>query len=61
MVFDEPTPGGLVRKIRPDVLVKGDDYRGKEVVGSAHAGRVELAPLVKGLSTSELIRRIREL
>jgi D-beta-D-heptose 7-phosphate kinase/D-beta-D-heptose 1-phosphate adenosyltransferase len=61
VVFDEATPAGLVKRIRPDVLVKGDDYRGKEVVGSDHAGRVELAPLVKGISTSEIIRRIREL
>ena len=61
VVFEEATPAGLVRRIRPDVLVKGDDYRGKEVVGSAHAGRVELAPLVKGISTSDIIRRIRQL
>jgi len=61
VVFDQPTPADLVKRIRPDVLVKGDDYRGKEVVGSDHAGRVELAPLVKGISTSEIIRRIREL
>jgi D-beta-D-heptose 7-phosphate kinase/D-beta-D-heptose 1-phosphate adenosyltransferase len=50
-----------VKRIRPDVLVKGDDYRGKKVVGRDHAGRVELAPLVKGISTSDIIRRIREL
>jgi D-beta-D-heptose 7-phosphate kinase/D-beta-D-heptose 1-phosphate adenosyltransferase len=61
VVFDQSTPADLVRRIRPDVLVKGDDYRGKEVVGRDHAGRVELAPLVKGISTSEIIRRIREL
>jgi len=61
VVFDQPTPADLVKRIRPDVLVKGDDYRGKEVVGRDRAGRVELAPLVKGISTSEIIRRVREL
>ena len=61
VVFDQPTPAGLVKQVRPDVLVKGEDYKGKEVVGRAHAGRVELAPLVKGISTSEIIRRIRQL
>lgn len=61
VLFEQPTPADLVKRIRPDVLVKGDDYRGREVVGRDHAGRVELAPLVKGLSTSELIRRIRQL
>jgi len=61
VVFDQETPAGLIRKVRPDVLVKGDDYRDKEVVGRDHAGRVELAPLVKGISTSEIIRRIQQL
>ena len=45
--------------VRPDVLVKGGDYAGRAVVGREHAGRVDLAPLVKGLSTSDLVRRIR--
>lgn len=58
-LFDEQTPAKLVRLVRPDVLVKGEDYAGRTVVGREHAGRVELAPLVKGLSTSELVRRIR--
>jgi bifunctional ADP-heptose synthase (sugar kinase/adenylyltransferase) len=43
------------------VLVTGEDYKGKVVVGSRHAGRVELAPLVKGISTSEIIRRVQQL
>jgi D-beta-D-heptose 7-phosphate kinase/D-beta-D-heptose 1-phosphate adenosyltransferase len=61
VVFDEDTPAALVKRVRPDVLVKGEDYRGREVVGRDHAGRVELAPLVKGISTSEIIRRIQHL
>ena len=59
VLFDEPTPAALVKRVKPDVLVKGEDYKGKQVVGSRDAGRVELAPLVKGISTSEIIRRIR--
>ncbi len=61
VIFDRAKPDVLVRKVRPDVLVKGEDYRGKEVVGSKDAGRVELAPLLKGLSTSDIIRRIQQL
>jgi D-beta-D-heptose 7-phosphate kinase/D-beta-D-heptose 1-phosphate adenosyltransferase len=60
VLFDEDTPARLVRAIRPDVLVKGEDYAGRTVVGREHAGRVELAPLVRGVSTTEIIRRIRE-
>jgi D-beta-D-heptose 7-phosphate kinase/D-beta-D-heptose 1-phosphate adenosyltransferase len=59
VLFDERTPVRLVRQIRPDVLVKGEDYAGRTVVGRRDAGRVELVPLIKGVSTSDLIRRIR--
>lgn len=59
VLFDEDTPAKLVKAIRPDVLVKGEDYKGKEVVGRDHAGKVVLAPFVKGISTSDIIRRIQ--
>jgi D-beta-D-heptose 7-phosphate kinase/D-beta-D-heptose 1-phosphate adenosyltransferase len=45
--------------VKPDVLIKGEDYRGKTVVGREDAGRVELAPLLPGMSTSEILRKIR--
>ncbi|MBI2932416.1 MAG: D-glycero-beta-D-manno-heptose 1-phosphate adenylyltransferase [Planctomycetes bacterium] len=61
--FDEDTPDRLVRTLRPEVLVKGMDYRGKRVVGrdfvESYGGRVELAPLVEGVSTTDIVRRIR--
>jgi rfaE bifunctional protein nucleotidyltransferase chain/domain len=63
VLFDDPTPLELIREVRPDVLVKGEDYREKEVVGQddveGWGGRVEFAPLLPGLSTTEIIRRIR--
>jgi D-beta-D-heptose 7-phosphate kinase/D-beta-D-heptose 1-phosphate adenosyltransferase len=64
VIFDEDTPLKLIQAVRPDALVKGEDWRHKGVVGrefvEAYGGRVVLAPLVKGLSTTELVRRIRE-
>jgi D-beta-D-heptose 7-phosphate kinase/D-beta-D-heptose 1-phosphate adenosyltransferase len=61
VIFDEPTPIELIRAIRPDVLVKGGDYTEATVVGAEDVkgwgGRVELVPLVPGLSTSEIVRR----
>ena len=63
VIFDEDTPQGLIEAVRPDVLIKGEDWREKGVVGrefvESHGGRVVLAPLVKGLSTSDLVDRIR--
>jgi D-beta-D-heptose 7-phosphate kinase/D-beta-D-heptose 1-phosphate adenosyltransferase len=62
--FDEDTPLSLIQKIRPDVLVKGADYPKEKVVGwdlvESYGGRVALAPLVDGKSTSAVIQRILE-
>jgi D-beta-D-heptose 7-phosphate kinase/D-beta-D-heptose 1-phosphate adenosyltransferase len=61
--FEEPDPEVLIRKVRPDVLIKGEDWRDKGVVGQEFVesigGRVVLLPLVEGLSTTNLIERIR--
>lgn len=63
VVFDEETPLDLIKKVRPDVLVKGEDWVGKKVVGEeiviARGGRVEFVKHVGGLSTTDLIRKIR--
>lgn len=61
--FSEPTPDALLRRIRPDVLIKGADWKDKGVVGrefvESIGGKVVLLPLVEGLSTTRLIERIR--
>ena len=63
VVFDEPTPQALIEQVRPDVLIKGADWADKGVVGrefvEGHGGRVVLAEIVPGMSTTELVRRIR--
>ncbi len=62
-VFEERRPIQLIEAIQPDVLVKGADYRKDEVVGAelveAYGGRVHLAPLCQGFSTTNLIERLR--
>ncbi len=60
VLFDEPHVTRLVRAVRPDVLVKSAQYAEEEVVGRQYAVRVERAPHVRGVSTSEIIRRIRD-
>ena len=63
-VFDEDTPLAMIEAIRPDVLVKGGDYRPEEVVGrdevEAAGGKLVLIPLVEGHSTTGLVRRVAE-
>jgi len=58
-IFDELTPLNLIEKLRPDVLVKGADYEGKEVVGSSVVKDVRLVDFVAGKSTSATIKRIK--
>lgn len=53
--FDGETPAALVERIKPDVLVKGSDWRGKPVAGSEFAGKVHFVPLIPGLSTTRLL------
>jgi D-beta-D-heptose 7-phosphate kinase/D-beta-D-heptose 1-phosphate adenosyltransferase len=61
--FDDATPLALIQQVRPDVLVKGADYRKEEVVGAefveSYGGRVHLAALHAGYSTTRLIEQIR--
>lgn len=60
IIFNELTPGKLIKNIIPDILVKGKDYTNKKIVGKeiveANGGRVVLVPLSKGYSTTKLIR-----
>ena len=62
VIFDEDTPLNLVAALRPDVLVKGSDYTVETVVGAdvvlAAGGRVYLADLVQGCSTTGIVRKI---
>lgn len=62
--FTENTPINLIKKIRPDVYVKGGDYTRETLpevpVVEGYGGHVELVPFVKDRSTTEIIRRIRK-
>ena len=59
VIFKEDTPYELIKKIKPDVLVKGADYKDKEVVGSDIAKEVKLIDFVEGKSTTSIIERMR--
>ena len=63
VLFDEDTPLELIRQLKPDVLVKGADYRLDQVVGKdiveSYGGKVFLAPLLSGYSTTGIISRAK--
>jgi rfaE bifunctional protein nucleotidyltransferase chain/domain len=62
VIFGDPTPLRLIKAIRPHVLVKGADWKVGKIVGAdlvkSYGGKVVAIPLVKGRSTTGLIRRI---
>ena len=63
IVFEEDTPLELIKKVQPDVLVKGGDYANEYVVGTneveARGGKLVILPFVKGKSTTNIIERAK--
>jgi rfaE bifunctional protein nucleotidyltransferase chain/domain len=64
-IFDEETPHAIITAVQPDVLVKGADWGPDNIVGrdvvEARGGKVVRIDLAPGYSTTEIIRRVREL
>jgi len=65
VIFDEPDPLNLIKKVKPDILVKGQDWKDKGVVGrgfvESYGGQVMLAPIVEGRSSTATIEKMRKL
>ncbi len=63
-IFNEERPENLIKLILPHFLVKGSDWKGKEVAGAdtviKNGGRVVFIPLLKGRSTTEIIKKIKQ-
>ena len=55
VAFDEDTPYEIIKKIKPDVLVKGAEYQEKEIIGADIVQEVYRAPMIEGVSTSKLL------
>jgi len=62
-IFDDDTPAGIIRRVQPDVLVKGADWPADQIVGrdtvEARGGKVILEAVERGYSTTTIIERIR--
>ena len=65
VLFEEDTPYELIRKIQPGILVKGGDYSPADIAGydlvKGSGGKVLTIPLVKGFSTTSVIKRLSQL
>ena len=64
VVFDELTPREVIAALLPDILVKGSDWPGNQIVGreevEAAGGRVVSIPFLPGYSTTRILQKIRE-
>ncbi|HMK56344.1 MAG TPA: D-glycero-beta-D-manno-heptose 1-phosphate adenylyltransferase [Dissulfurispiraceae bacterium] len=60
-VFDEDTPYELIDLLKPDVLVKGGDWKKEDIIGADIVAEVHSLPFTTGMSTSGIIDRIRHL
>jgi len=58
VIFSEKTPYNLIKAVRPDVLVKGGDWKPEEIIGSDIATETRSLAFVKGLSTTRIIEKI---
>ena len=62
VVFEDKTPMKLILSVKPDILVKGGDYKINEIVGNKEVvksgGKVMTIPLVKGISTTKIIQKL---
>lgn len=58
VIFNEKTPYNLIKAVRPDVLVKGGDWKPQDIIGSDIAKETRSLPYVKGLSTTRIIEKI---
>jgi len=63
VIFSEPTPLELILTIKPDVLVKGGDYKVEDIAGAKEVinrgGKVIINPVVEGISTTSMIKKIQ--
>jgi D-beta-D-heptose 7-phosphate kinase/D-beta-D-heptose 1-phosphate adenosyltransferase len=63
VIFDRPDPLELIQQVRPDILIKGADWADKGVIGrefvESHGGKVILAPMVDGKSTTATLEKMK--
>ncbi|MBI3315244.1 MAG: adenylyltransferase/cytidyltransferase family protein [Candidatus Omnitrophica bacterium] len=60
VIFNQNTPYDLIKAIRPDILIKGADWKGRKIVGTDMAGKVELIAYIRGFSTTRIMAKIKK-
>ena len=58
VIFNEDTPYNLIKALQHDILIKGADWKGKQVIGSDIAKKLEFITYINGFSTTNIIEKI---
>ena len=61
VIFNEATPYKIIAAIKPDILVKGADWKGRSVVGEDLVNKVEFVRYIQGFSTTNIIEKIKKI
>ena len=59
VLFEEDTPSEILSKLRPNILVKGGDYKPEDVIGKEFVEEVQILPFQDGYSTTSIIEKIQ--
>ncbi|MDI6800779.1 MAG: D-glycero-beta-D-manno-heptose 1-phosphate adenylyltransferase [Thermodesulfovibrionales bacterium] len=60
-IFSEDTPHELIKDIKPDILVKGGDWKKEDIVGSDIVPEIHSLSFIEGISTTDIIKKIKNL
>ncbi|MCD4833600.1 MAG: D-glycero-beta-D-manno-heptose 1-phosphate adenylyltransferase [Bacteroidales bacterium] len=64
ILFDEDTPYELIKRVKPDILVKGSDYKTEDIIGydivTANGGKVVTIDFIEGYSTTSIIEKLKK-
>ncbi len=58
VIFNEPTPAQTIRKLKPNILVKGGDWKEGSIIGWEDVDQVVRIPMIRGLSTTRIIENV---
>jgi D-beta-D-heptose 7-phosphate kinase/D-beta-D-heptose 1-phosphate adenosyltransferase len=58
IIFNEYTPKNILKKIKPDILIKGDEYKTSNIIGKEYAKKIYRLNMIKNISTTKIIKSI---
>ena len=61
IVFEEETAINIIKELSPDIYAKGEEYKNKILLEAEYANKLEYIPMIKGISTTNILKKIDEI